>query len=228
MQKNIKFISLGGWCGTRISLREHHLYNESYPFDSIRSKFEGIIDCINTNFKNFFPIKIEPENFPVFKTILYRGKYFSFFHHNLFDGKIITDLKRRCIRFKYLLKKNDDKIIFIRTIITYDFYDEIKLTDDFIKSIKNINPDLNFILVFVITGQKTTQYYKNINDITFIFTLNDKIDGNLKDEYEPIFNFLLTNNLFENIPQSNDNIDIINGFSKFMDMDGINVFRDDN
>ena len=50
----MNFISIGGWCGTKIALKDLGLFNEpSLPFDSVRSSIEGIIDCIENNFENF-------------------------------------------------------------------------------------------------------------------------------------------------------------------------------
>ena len=55
----MKYISLGGWCGTTMSLRGNKLYNDAYPFDHVRSTFNGIVDCFENDFKNYFPKTIE-------------------------------------------------------------------------------------------------------------------------------------------------------------------------
>ena len=47
----MNFISIGGWCGTKIALKDSGLFNEpSLPFDSVRTSIEGIIDCIENDF----------------------------------------------------------------------------------------------------------------------------------------------------------------------------------
>lgn len=39
---NMNFISIGGWCGTKIALKDLGLFDEpSLPFDSVRSSMEG-------------------------------------------------------------------------------------------------------------------------------------------------------------------------------------------
>ena len=49
----MNFISIGGWCGPKIALKDLGLFNEpSLPFDSVRTSIEGIIDCIENNFQN--------------------------------------------------------------------------------------------------------------------------------------------------------------------------------
>ena len=205
----MKFISIGGWCGTTMSLRENNLYNEAYPFDYIRSTFEGVINCIENNFENFFPKKIELDIIKNYNWKSYRGKYFGFYHHDLRDSKIIDDFNRRINRFNNLLKETNNKIIFIRTIITHDYNDEIKLANSFIKAIEDKFPLLEFLLIFVIPGQDKSMFYKKIKKNTFIFTLNDKSENNnnLGTEYRPIYdylkNYLKINNLFKVTPDDN-------------------------
>jgi hypothetical protein len=59
----MNFISIGGWCGTIIALKELGLFDEpSLPFDCVRSSIEGIIDCIENNFENYFPKEIKKDS----------------------------------------------------------------------------------------------------------------------------------------------------------------------
>ena len=47
-------------CGTKIALKDLDLFNKlSLPFDGIRTSIEGIIDCIENNFENYFPKEIK-------------------------------------------------------------------------------------------------------------------------------------------------------------------------
>ena len=78
-----------------------------------------------------------------------------------------------------------------------------------------------YIICFIIPNQDTTCYYKNLDDKTFLFTLNDKSynNANLKNEYKPIYDFIIHNNLFKNIPTKNNNIQI-NKSSRLWLVDG--------
>lgn len=217
-----KFVSLGGFCGTAMALRENELYDEAYPFDHIRSLFEGIIDCIDNDFSNFFPKKIEKEFTTIRrckiyntngKIVSYRGRYFSFHHHDLDDNTIKKTFLRRFKRFNNLLSSNNE-IIFLRTTITYKSNDEIKMYDKFHKAISLKYPNLKYILIFIIPHQNQTGYYKNIDQKTFIFSLKlPFLHTNfteLGEDYRTIYNFLKNNNLFEKIPEKNENLEIIN------------------
>jgi len=202
----MNFISIGGWCGTKIALRDLDLFNEpSLPFDSVRTSIEGIIDCIENNFENYFPKEVKKDNrFP--NWVGFVGEYVRFYHynHNLLDENVIESFKRKIIRFDEKIKRNN--CIFLRTISTDNYHHEIKYYKKLQNVIDKKYPNISYIICFIIPNQPTTQYYKHLDNRTFLFTVNDKSrnDGNLKHEYRPIFEFIINNNLFTNIPNSND------------------------
>lgn len=217
----MNFISIGGWCGTKIALKDLGLFNEpSLPFDSVRTSIEGIIDCIENNFLNFFPKEIKKDNrFP--KWIGFVGEYVGFYHHNhnLLDKNVIESFERKMIRFNEKIKKNN--CIFLRTIIRDNYDDEIKQYIKLQDVIDKKYPNISYIICFIIPNQHKTQYYKHLDNRTFLFTLNDNSynNNNLKNEYKPIFDFITNENLFNNIPVSND-IKIINRPSRLWLVDG--------
>ena len=121
----MNFISIGGWCGTKIALKDLGLFNEpSLPFDSVRSSIEGIIDCIENNFQNYFPKEIKKDN-RFLDWAGFVGEYIGFYHsnHNLLDNNVIESFKRKIIRFDDKIKKNN--CIFLRTISTENYDNEI-------------------------------------------------------------------------------------------------------
>jgi len=200
----MNFISIGGWCGTKIALTELGLFHEpSLPFDSVRSSIEGIIDCIENNFENYFPKEIIKDNrFPNWDG--YIGEYIGFYHDNLLDKNVIEKFNRRIIRFDEKIRKNN--CIFLRTIIRENYNDEIKYYKKLQHVIDTKYPDISYIICFIIPNQINTQYYKHLDNRTFLFTLNDKScnNNNLKYEYKPIFDFIANENLFTTIPNIND------------------------
>ena len=67
-------------------------------------------------------------------------------------------------------------------------------------------PNISYIICFIIPNQQNTQYYKNLDNRTFLFTLKNFDD---LCEYKVIYNLIINENLFINIPISN-NIEISN------------------
>lgn len=207
-----QYISLGGWCGTAIGLRDTGLRNCSLPFDWTRSKFEGVVDCLEHDFKNFFPDPLVVEYFTYWgngKLPVFRGKNISFLHDDLNNVTEIKKYNRRVARFIQLLTTQKENI-FLRTTITTNYEDEIKLTEKFHDAMKRNYPNTNYILVFIIPEQKTTEFVKKIDTKTLCFTLNDLShdNKNLGNEYRPIFDFIENNDVYEDLPQSNVDIEL--------------------
>jgi hypothetical protein len=122
----------------------------------------------------------------------------------LLDKNVIESFERKIIRFDEKIKKNN--CVFLRTIVREKYDDEIKYYKKLQNVIDKKYPDISYIICFIIPNQQNTQYYKHLDNRTFLFTLNDKScdNANLKNEYNPIFDFIINENLFINIPNSND------------------------
>jgi beta-1,4-mannosyl-glycoprotein beta-1,4-N-acetylglucosaminyltransferase len=201
------FISIGGWCGAKIALKKLGLFDEaSLPFDDVRSSMKGIIDCFENNFENYFPKEIIEDNRSL-NCPHFIGEYIGFYHdnHNLLDINVIESFKRKIVRFDKKIKKNN--CIFIRTICREKYDDEIKQYKNLQFAIDKKYPNISYIICFIIPNQVNTQYYKHIDNRTFLFTLNDTslylFDGIVTDAYKPIFDFIMDTNLFVNIPEPN-------------------------
>jgi hypothetical protein len=208
----MNFISIGGWCGTKLALKYLELFNEpSLPFDGVRTSIEGIINCIDNDFQNFFPKELKRDDrFSSYKPFL--GEHVGFYHDDLLDENVIKSFERKIIRFDEKIKKNN--CIFLRTIVTENCDDEIKQYKKLQDVIDKKYPNISYIICFIIPNQSNTQYYKNLDNRTFLFTLNNKecFDADLKNQYKPIFDFIINENLFDNIPVPND-IEINNNLS---------------
>jgi hypothetical protein len=202
----MNFISIGGWCGTKIALKELNMFNEhSLPFDSVRSSMEGVIDCIETDFKHYFPEEIDRDprfGFPVFV-----GEYIGFYHenHNLLDTNVIESFNRKIARFYEKIKRNN--CVFLRTVVQNNYNDELKLYKKFHEIMKIKYPDISYILCFIIPNQPETKYYKHLDSQTFVFTVkhNDfRGQSNLGIAYKPIFDYISNADLFNTVPESDE------------------------
>lgn len=193
------YISLGGWCGTKIALKDLGLFDRpSLPFDSVRCSIEGVINCIETDFKHFFPDPmIRDESFPEWYAFI--GKYVSFFHHehNLYDTNVISTFKRRINRFHEYVKQ--DHCIFIRSVIDDDYMKELQQMKKLCNAIETKYPGIHYKICFIVTKQKTTQFIRSITKNVLLFSVSDdsgSID-NIKFEYKSIFDFIGTINIWK-------------------------------
>lgn len=195
------YISLGGWCGTRMALDQANLVNEPHNiFDHIRSSSRGIVDCIETNFSNFLPEDLTPDT-RYFSYKPFIGKYFGFFHNgDLREEPARSSIQRKIARF-HAHCESEKPVIFLRTCVIPDYERELKDMVDFKDAVHKKYPRLTFIVVFIVRNQDVTEYHSTKHGI-FIFKLNDdpSNQATLGIQYMPIFNFIQKNDLFNRIP----------------------------
>lgn len=197
------FISLGGWCIPHLAMKETKFQESpALPFDYLKCSFEGVIDCLQNDFKNFFPRIIKRDyRYPQYK--FFYGKYVTFFHHDLLDSEVIESFNRRFKRINDTI--NENTCVFIRQIMTEDYMDEVKYYQDFENIINSKYPNTKYIICYIISNQNNTGYYKNLSDKSFLFTMKGFGFNFIYDEYLIIYNYIKNNDLFTNIP---DPIDI--------------------
>lgn len=190
-------ISLGGWCGPTKAIREASLDPRAYPFDYIRTTFEGVCKCLKYDFKDFFPKKpwisenIKGPN-------VYRGEYTSFWHHDITKPETIEAFKRRIKRFVDLLSKTRKTVVFIRVVVDVDPLKEFSQMEIFNKIISEKFPNLKYKFVFIMHGQKIgTVQIKAINNTTAVWCIDrsrvDKIMDitDYQEGYKKIIDFVV-------------------------------------
>jgi hypothetical protein len=172
------YISIGDWCGTRISFRQ--LFNlKSYPFDNITTPdLKSIIYLVENNFKNF--LEYDEKNKKKFINNILN---ITFPHDNLDDNCEINKYQRRIDRFyEYLL--NDEIICFVRTSKHNNvFNSEEKDINKFCNLILEKNPKKRFwILLYNITN---TQLRNNLLTLELVNILHDiKFENKKELEYK--------------------------------------------
>ena len=218
---NLKFISLGHRCYITTALGLNKLRNEAFPFDSIVYSFEGVIDCFQNNFINFFPKHILCEYVFVGKTQpeaddngnrkLFRGKYGCFTHHDLNDEVVLQTFTKRIQRLNDYLSVTNDEVIFLRTVMDNE---EIDLLEKFIDTMKNIYPKLKFKIFLIYDNKHTPDLILKYNEYAYLVnssmaTLNQNTKTNPATYYYYLFNYLKNIKTFDDI-KINDNFNDTN------------------
>lgn len=206
-----------------MALDSQNITNEpNNIFDHIRSSSKGIIDCVKNDFINFFPTNTEVDT----RFINYRpfiGDHFGFYHSgSITDISVIDSFNRKIQRF-YDHCNSNKNIIFMRTCIIPNYEEELDDMKELSLELLKKYPTLKFRIVFIIPDQDITTYYKHIDDKIFIFTANDKSynNNNVGNEYKNIFDFIFKNNLFEQVPVSNEDIEIVRPTTRLCLVDNI-------
>ena len=240
----MKLISLGHRCHINQVMIRYNMRNIALPFDNIISKLEGIIDCIDNDFINFFPKIINKENIFVGKQhgdadddgnrYLYRGKYFAFTHHDLMNEDVIDTFNERIKRLINLLDNSTEEILFVRSVMDNN---EINLIDECIISIQKKFPRLNFKIALIYDNKHIEQNCWNYNNKFLISNSCHKtIDQNSKTNnqaYHVFFEFIKNKKtleeLFSNVELFPDNLSIKNDkYKGWAVKTGIFPYLDDN
>ena len=200
----VQYISIGGWCGTRIALDQLKITNEPHNiFDFVRSSSKGIIDCLQTDFASFLPENKQVDTrFVKWKPII--GEHFGFYHgENLTVKSMLDSIDRKIKRWEHHCH-SDKKCIFVRTCVLPDYESELKDMKVLEEVITKNYPQLSFIIVFILPDQEVTAYYNNIGNKIFMFCLQRSPEGSnismLGELYKNIFEFISENDLFNSIP----------------------------
>jgi hypothetical protein len=214
----VKYVSLGGWCGTRMALNQLGLTKNQAngPFDFIRASVKGITECIKNDFKCYFPeSKTIDTRFKVWKPFI--GYYFSFFHYeDMNDKSVIDSFNRKINRFKEWC--GSSKIIFVRTCVIPDYERELAEVSELVDQINISYPALKYVILFIIPDQPQTKYCKNIGDKIFIFALDDEYYSNdtAGEFYRAILNYNTNIQLFETIPPVDNTVEIVRPTTKYI------------
>jgi len=192
----IDYICLGHRCHIAAVAFSHFPKKASYPFDDIISKWNGIINCFEEDFQNFFPKKIvckkiwtgnkDPLSDENGNRRLFQGKFFAFTYHNLNERTVVDTFKRRITRLNDFLKNTDHKVLFLRAILDDN---EIEGYPRFRAILQQRYSNLNFKLLFISTNSELPEGIWRKEDFV---VANDV--GSTQDENDPTddcrYNFL--------------------------------------
>jgi len=93
-----EFVSLGGFCGVSSALGSLGLRKAAQPFDWVRSSSDGVLQCIETDFRDFLSFKTTrmDSGHKVFEDTCWGG---SFWHHDIEEPTTRDQFSRRIERF---------------------------------------------------------------------------------------------------------------------------------
>ena len=210
------FLSIGSNCSPKENIKNFICNAETNFFDYTYEDFNCVVNIFqNINNPNIF---LEPSNFLCIQNnIVHKSLKFLSIHdkpHNkTFEEYLpifIETYTRRLNRLKNLLLTND-KIYFLHFISpeslkSYKLHPEAsdipneEIINIFFNSVKNINENLNCILVFLIPPTISNYFekiekLKNINNLHIHYFTDDKSESDwvLKNyDWENMFNYVKT------------------------------------
>ena len=161
--KSSYVISLGGMCNIAYSCRSFSKTQDAFPFDFIRTTFEGVCFFISNDFKDF--TNFEYKRIPFQDTMIYFDDKHAFVHHDITKKDQQDAFRRRCDRFIKICE-SEDYVTFARIITAENVWDELCLIDTFNKIMKKRYPLLNYELYLIIDA--------NTEHIDELYTVYEK------------------------------------------------------
>ena len=164
----ISYIPIGWRCSTTV-LCGKLCDIESFPFRGMYSKFEGIIDCFKSGFKNYFPdtkkfalLSDDPQNenhkklWTFHETlknsngnpqrIAFKNDFFCWFYFDLRKDEIFQKMKDRVDRMYDYLSHTKDRVVFIRSVLDQN---EIEMFDKFRDCVNLLFPNLDWHFIYL-------------------------------------------------------------------------------
>lgn len=120
--QNIMLVSLGCFCGPKLSFKNIGRGAATLPFDWMRTRHEGLVHFLrdkwdeSSNFNGFFEFTSK-KVVPGCQMTTYRSYYHSFWHDDPTDPGMHERYKRRIERFNEI-NANSTPVLFVRTIPT--------------------------------------------------------------------------------------------------------------
>lgn len=145
-----RIVSLGAYCGVRKSVQKIGLDGEALPFDWMRTRIEGILHYVRSDFAGFFDYS-STQRVPNAPVVVYRDHLHSFWHDDLGDEQTMAKYRRRFARFKSL-DASTKPILFVRSVAHTR---ELLLVDELLREITSLFGERAMLLVIVDFQRRT-------------------------------------------------------------------------
>jgi hypothetical protein len=143
----VRLVSLGGYCGPKLSFQEMGRGAETLPFDWLRSRIEGILHFLRSDFDGFFEWSSKAPAGPM---TMYRSRYHSFWHDDPDDAGMHERYTRRIKRFGEIDAKSNP-VLFVRAAVCTD---EVMLAEELLAELQaRFGPQAR--LLFLLDGRVT-------------------------------------------------------------------------
>jgi len=117
-ERNVQLVSLGSYCGPKLTFQKIGRGAETLPFDWLRTRLEGIMKFMTNDFDGFFSY-VTKAPVPNSKMVMYRDYCHSFWHDDPTAPSMHEKYRRRFQRFKSIDARSRP-VLFVRSAVTTD------------------------------------------------------------------------------------------------------------
>eukprot|EP00928_Gymnodinium_smaydae_P074368 TRINITY_DN57427_c0_g1_i1.p1 TRINITY_DN57427_c0_g1~~TRINITY_DN57427_c0_g1_i1.p1 ORF type:complete len:618 (+),score=152.36 TRINITY_DN57427_c0_g1_i1:68-1921(+) len=113
----VRLVSLGCFCGTKLSFKKIGRGSETLPFDWIRTRLSGVLRYLREDFKGYYDFVTRRAVPDTGYMVMYRDYYHSFWHDDPTDPAMHERYTRRIERFGQI-NARDSPVLFVRAAAT--------------------------------------------------------------------------------------------------------------
>jgi len=117
LTSKVRLVSLGCYCGPKLSFQKMGRGAESLPFDWLRCRMEAVFHFLRTDFSGFFDYVTKLPARPGHEMTIFRGAHHAFWHDDPTDPGMHERYNRRIVRFKEInasSQRGGGPVLFVR------------------------------------------------------------------------------------------------------------------
>lgn len=116
----VQLISLGSYCGPKLSFQKMGRGAATLPFDWIRTRMEGIIHFLRNDFEGFFDFVTQQRVPDTGLMVMFRGYYHSFWHDDPSDPSMHDRYNRRIAWLGEMSSDLGTQLLFVRSNVSHE------------------------------------------------------------------------------------------------------------
>jgi len=119
LTNNVRLVSLGCYCGPKLSFQQIGRGAETLPFDWIRTRLEGVLHFLRSGFAGFYDFDTREPVPGAAGMVMYRGYLHSFWHDDPQEPAMRERYNRRIHRLQ-TINAEQQPVLFVRSIGSTD------------------------------------------------------------------------------------------------------------
>lgn len=141
----VQLVSLGSYCGPKATFRSMGRGSAHLPFDWVRTRLDGLLGFIRSDFDGFFDFDDGPLEVPGRSWQLYRSRMHSFWHDDPRSEAMRAKYRRRIARFQSL-DATAGPILFVRAAA--DAQEELERAPELLRELEaRCGKDIRLLLI---------------------------------------------------------------------------------
>lgn len=139
----VRLVSLGCYCGPKLSFQKMGRGSETLPFDWIRTKLDGVLKLLRSDFDGFYSFTTAIPVPGCTGMTCFRGPLHSFWHDNPTEPSMVEKYTRRIARFKEI-NAQTEPVLFVRVASQSD---ELPRAPELLREVERFGPCAKLLMI---------------------------------------------------------------------------------